>query len=295
MCGIAGFSGSFDQSLLQAMNCIQAHRGPDDAGIWHDAESGIGLAHRRLSILDLSPAGHQPMWDITRQAAICFNGEIYNYRQLRAELEQDGNGFHSATDTEVLLNLYLRDGSEMLSRLNGMFAFAIWDAVRHELFIARDGIGVKPLYYAETQKGFLFASEIKALLQEPTVARTVDPIAVAQHLTFLWCPAPRTMLSSVKKLEPGWAMLVRQGNISRVWRHYDLPQGDGHLQAGRLVTSPIQAAEMVREGVAQAVERQMVADVPVGAFLSGGLDSSAVVSFARRHARGRLQCFTIAS
>lgn len=294
MCGIAGFSGSFDPTLLHAMNRIQTHRGPDDAGIWHDADCGIGLAHRRLSILDLSPAGHQPMWDSTRRAVICFNGEIYNFRHLRAEMECDGIGFHSATDTEVVLNLYLRDGPGMLAQLNGMFAFAIWDAVRQELFIARDGIGVKPLYYAKTQKGFLFASEIKALLQEETVSRSVDPVAVAQHLTFLWCPAPRTMLSSVKKLEPGWAMLVRQGGISRAWRHYDLPQGDGHLQAGRLVTSPIQAAEMVREGVAQAVGRQMVADVPVGAFLSGGLDSSAVVNFARHHAGGRLQCFTIA-
>ncbi|MBU6435844.1 MAG: asparagine synthase (glutamine-hydrolyzing), partial [Nitrospirae bacterium] len=289
MCGIAGFSGDLGLDLLTRMNGKISHRGPDGSGVCHLPENGIGLAHRRLSIIDLSPSGNQPMWDVTKRAAIVFNGEIYNYRELHRELEADGFEFKSSSDTEVLLNLYLRDGEEMLSKLNGMFAFAIWDAPRNRLFLARDGVGVKPLYYAETPKGFLFASELKSLLEEPTVGRFLDPDSVFYHLIYLWCPAPNTMLQSVKKLEPGHAMFVKQGRLQKSWRFYQLPHD---LQPP--IQSVSEALDQVTGGLREAVRRQLVADVSVGAFLSGGLDSSLVVAMVKELVPdAKLQCFTI--
>ena len=289
MCGIAGFSGAFDAELLERMGAAVAHRGPDDAGSCFLPDAGIGLAHRRLSIIDLSPGGHQPMWDAERAAAITYNGEIYNYRELRKELIADGFAFRSESDTEVLLQLYLRDGEAMLPRLNGIFAFAIWDARRRALFLARDPLGVKPLYHTRTDRGFLFASELKALLQCGGVDRTLDPRAVDHHLRLLWSPSPRTMLRGVEKLEPGCALRVREGRVERRWRFWELPYGDPIEPLGAE-----EAAERVREQIGVSVRRQMVADVPVGAFLSGGLDSSSVVAFAREAAADRtLRCFSI--
>src|SRR5450759_275330 len=247
------------------MSDAVAHRGPDDSGIHFDEGLGLGLAHRDRSIIDLSELGHQPMWDVSGTAAIVFNGEIYNYRELRRELVDAGHAFRSSSDTEVLLNLYLRDGEAMLGRLNGIFAFALWDSRTRRLFLARDGVGVKPLYYAETREGFLFASELKALLQAPGVDRRLDPAALCRYLTFLWCPAPDTALAAVKKLEPGHAMVVHEGRVARRWRYYDLPNGREEV----LGVSEGEAAHSVRASVREAVSRQMVADVPVGAFLSG--------------------------
>ena len=288
MCGIGGFSGRFNPELLVAMNTAMVHRGPDDGGVLSLPDQQIGLCHRRLSIIDLSPLGHQPMWDVSHRVAIAFNGEIYNYRELRAELEQRGFTFASHSDTEVLLNLYLGEG--MLARLNGMFAFAILDQEKRRLFAARDGFGVKPFYYAETAAGFVFASELKALLQERSIPREIDAQAVLNYITYLWCPAPRTMLSSVKKLQPGFAMIIEEGRITRQWQFYDLPYG-----GNKTTLSPQAAADELRARLAEAVRRQMVADVPGGAFLSGGLDSSAIACFAREHAKdGNLDCFTIA-
>ncbi len=288
MCGIAGFSGRFDPALLGEMGTAIAHRGPDDYGTHHGAEHGVGLVHRRLSILDLSACGHQPMWDAERRACIVFNGEIFNFRELRAELERDGARFRSTSDTEVLLELYLRRGTGMLTVLNGMFAFAIYDTRSGRTFVARDGLGVKPLYHAQVDKGFLFASELKALLREPTLGRELDADAVGAHLRYLWSPGPRTALRSVRKLKPGHALLVFEGRVEREWEFYDLP-----FLAPPTEMSEAEAIARTRDAVDEAVRRQMVSDVPVGAFLSGGLDSSAVVAAARAHADGPLQCFTI--
>ena len=288
MCGISGFWGDFESARLALTAAALVHRGPDDSGLFFDAEASIGLAHRRLSIIDLSPAGHQPMWDVTGRAVIVYNGEIYNYRELRSELEAAGFTFRSNSDTEVILNLYLQAGVDLLPRLNGMFAFAIWDRKTRQLLVARDGQGIKPLYYSETDKGFIFASELKALLLEPAIDRTLDPVAVCQYLTYMYCPAPRTMLSAVKKLEPGTAILLEDRRVVRTWRFYRLPYG-----AGKVELSTDEAVEAVRETIRTAVHRQMIADVPVGAFLSGGLDSSSVVAFASRFSPTRLQCFTI--
>ncbi len=290
MCGIAGFSGSFAADLLVRMGESIAHRGPDGSGLFHDPGRGIGLAHRRLAILDLSPAGAQPMWDPQRRACIVFNGEIYNFRELRQGLEADGFAFRGHSDTEVLLNLYLRDGAAMLARLNGIFALALWDSGRDTLLLARDGLGVKPLYWAQTRDGLLFASEIKSLLCHPGMDRSLDFQALASHLTYLWSPAPRTLLAGVRKLEPGEAMEIGQGRVRRRWAHYRLPV--------RAETGPVdadRAIAAVRRSVTQAVRRQLVSDVPVGAFLSGGLDSSAVVACARAAEPDlALPCFTIA-
>jgi asparagine synthase (glutamine-hydrolysing) len=290
MCGIAGFFGDFDAALLERMAASIAHRGPDDAGFEWLREERVGLAHRRLSIIDLSPAGHQPMWDASGSVVITYNGEIYNYRELRKELEADGHAFRGHSDTEVLLALYLRDGEALLSSLNGIFAFAIWDGRTKSLFLARDHLGVKPLYHTRTARGFLFASELKALLQCPEVDRSLHPEAVDYTLHFGWSPSPHTLLRSVEKLEPGCAMVLRdRGRSARRWRFYELPY-DRTIEP----LSAEAAAERVREQIGASVRRQMVADVPVGAFLSGGLDSSSVVAFARESAgEVPLRCFTI--
>jgi asparagine synthase (glutamine-hydrolysing) len=289
LCGIAGYLGHFEAALLERMNQRIAHRGPDDAACYWLPEKHLGLAHRRLSIIDLSPLGRQPMWDVTGIVVIVFNGEIYNYQAIRNMLVAEGYRFRSHSDTEVLLNLYLRDGHDMLQQLNGIFAFALWDTRSDTLFLARDGLGVKPIYYAKTSKGFMFASELKALLQEPSLDRTLDLVALHSHLLYLWCPAPHTMLKAIQKLPPGYAMVVREGCIQQRWCFYDLP-----YTQEQSTCSVQEAIEQVRTHVRTAVERQMVADVPVGAFLSGGLDSSAVVTFAQQCTPAqKLQCFTI--
>lgn len=291
MCGIAGFWGRFDEPLLERMTQAIRHRGPDDQDTLFLPQEGLGLGHRRLSIIDLSPRGRQPMWDYEHRAAIVYNGEVYNFPELRRELEQDGCRFRSNTDTEVVLNLYLRHGVEMLSRLNGIFAFAIWDAEKRALFLARDQLGVKPLYLARTAGGFLFASEMKALLTCPDLKRELDLEAVAQTLTYLWTPAPRTVLQGVEKLEPGFALWVEQGEVVRRWRYYDLPYGEPVL-----TMNEAEAAPAVAQAVERAVQRQMISDVEVGAFLSGGLDSSAVVAMASRGgSETPFKCFTIGS
>lgn len=289
MCGIAGFNGSFSSEVLKQMGARIAHRGPDSSGEFFSPEHQTGLVHTRLSIIDLSSAGHQPMLDASKQVAIVFNGEIYNFRELRTALEVEGYAFRGHSDTEVLLNLYLRYGDAMLPKLNGVFAFAIWDARSGSVFVARDALGVKPLYYSETAAGVVFSSELKALLVNPEVSREIDSYAVLMHLTYLWCPAPHTILSGVKKLPPGYAMVLSDGKIERQWKYYELPYDQSILPM-----SAGEAAESVAQAVRTAVERQMVADVPVGAFLSGGLDSSAVVAFAKQsNPDVRLQCFTI--
>lgn len=289
MCGIAGFAGEFSPHLLGEMNKCLAHRGPDDSGEYFDPDARIGLAHRRLSIIDVSARGHQPMWDASNTVCIVFNGEIFNFRELRGRLEADGHEFRSSTDTEVILNLYLKYGEGALDRLNGMFAFALWDTRAGSLLVARDGVGVKPLYYSETPDGLIFASELKALLRCRSVERRLDYRAIHDYMTYLWCPAPRTMLEDVKKLEPGTAMRILQGRVVSRWSFYRLPFDQA------ICPMPVaDASRLVREQVQSAVDRQMMSDVPIGALLSGGLDSSSVVACAARSLGGRsLDCFTI--
>jgi len=296
MCGIVGFQGSFDAALLHAMSACVAHRGPDGSGavvLRGDHGAATGLGHRRLSIIDLSDRAAQPMRAVPDRGGgmvsgltVVFNGEIYNFRELRAELEGSGHRFASGSDTEVLLHLYEQDGLSMVNRLNGIFAFAIHDdrptgrppgIERGSLILARDHMGVKPLYFAETDRGFLFASEMKAILSDPGVPREIDPVALHNTVAYLWSPAPNTMLAAVHKAEPGSALVVSGGVIRRQWTFYRMPY-DGTVSTAPERTLAAELAEHVRV----AVERQLVADVPVGAFLSGGLDSSAIVAMMRK-------------
>ena len=293
MCGIAGFltaSPVFkDQFSLEESLDLLAHRGPDDSGVYLEPVSGLGLAHSRLSILDLSPAGRQPMTGSDGNTVIAFNGEIYNFRELRDDLEAQGFVFNSQCDTEVLLALYQLKGDQMLPLLNGIFAFAIWDKVNKILFLARDSHGVKPLYYSCVDGRFIFASEIKSLLPMSHGAGQLDYPSLDKYLTFLWCPGEGTPFQAVRKLLPGQAMTVISGSIASTWFWYQLPTFPSSRSLQSDKESLFQAtANQVRT----AVCKQLVADVPVGAFLSGGLDSSAVVAFAREQVSD-LRCFTI--
>lgn len=304
MCGIAGFS-LFPRALWPADWCAAAlralaHRGPDDCGALEESALGVGLVHTRLSILDLSPLGHQPMLSPDGRLALVFNGELYNFRQLRAELEAEGHAFCSASDTEVLLVLYLslREQSNckpdsdviaaMLQRLNGIFAFALYDRDHQALLLARDALGVKPLYTQHTEDGLFFASEFKSL---PHSALTLDPPVLDRYLTFLWSPGEGTPVNEVRKLGPGEALWVAQGEIQEHFTWYRLPASH-HSAFGPPSISQAQAIQGTEEYLRRAVHRQLVADVPVGAFLSGGLDSSSVVAFARER-NPDLRCFTI--
>ena len=288
MCGILGYFGAVDPLLFHEGLRAIAHRGPDDSGVFVDSIAGVGLGHVRLSIIDISPLGHQPIISVDGAVILVFNGEIYNYRELRLELETKGFQFKGHSDTEVLLNLYLAEGEAMLTRLNGIFAFAVWDGRSNSLLIACDALGVKPLYYSALDGRFAFASEIKGLLHLVPEAKDLDEIALHRYLSFLWCPGDGTPLKVVRKLLPGEAMVVRSGCVERRWTWYKLPV----FRQIEPIISEKTALNGTVMNLRQAVQRQMVADVPVGAFLSGGLDSSAVVAFARE-LNSKIHCFTI--
>ena len=274
MCGICGIIGQPDEQLIKEMLARIAHRGPDDEGVYLAPTSSgerIGLGHRRLSIIDLSPAGHEPMPDTSGRVWLTFNGEIYNFKDLRRELEALGHHFKSNTDAEVIIYAYLEWGRECLTRFNGMFAFAIWDLRDESLFLARDRLGIKPLYYADTPAGFAFASEIKALLAIPGLERSVDLAALDQFMTFLWTPGSRTAFSGVSKLPPAHYLVYRNGK-AELTEYWDLKfDEDDSITESEWI-------ERVREQVARSVRAQMLADVPLGAFLSGGIDSSTIVA-----------------
>ncbi len=304
MCGIAGyslFSNTIVSSDWPASACERlAHRGPDDAGVFEDPEQGVGLIHTRLSILDPSPLGHQPMLNRSGRVVLTFNGEIYNFRELRAELEEEGAVFCGDSDTEVLLSLYLKirnssslipgeaEITSLLKKINGIFSFAIWDKDYRVLLLARDALGVKPLYIKQIETGLFFASEIKAL---PSSFVHLNAPALERYLTFLWSPGKQTLDADVFKLGPGEAMCISQGVIKHQFSWYQLPVFD-QCSSSVPATSRSEVIRGVEHHLRQAVHRQLVADVPVGAFLSGGLDSSAVVAFARER-NPELRCFTI--
>jgi asparagine synthase (glutamine-hydrolysing) len=293
MCGIAGKLNfeqgrDVDPALIQRMCEVIAHRGPDDAGIWCDGE--IGLGHRRLSIIDLSDAGRQPMCNEDGSLWIVFNGEIYNFVELRLELEMQGYRFRSQTDTEVLLHLYHRDGVECLQRLRGMFAFAIWDAGRRELFLARDRVGKKPLCYHADAYGITFGSEIKAVLQDPEVDREPDPVAIHHYLTYQCVPAPLCAFKGVHKLLPGHYLLARNGRfeVRRYWKLSHRPKFAARTERERRGLE----RELI-ERLDEATALRMISDVPLGAFLSGGVDSSAIVALMSERSSTPVRTFSI--
>lgn len=290
MCGILGYldssSGSGPWALDAAVAALH-HRGPDDAGTW--CESGIGLGFVRLAIIDLSPAGHQPMVSPDGRYTIVFNGEIYNFLDLRSELEAVGERFAGHSDTEILLRLFLRLGLEgCLAKLRGMFAFAVWDRQTRTLALARDRLGVKPLVYAETAEGFVFASEIGSLFAlAPTLSRRVDPTAIDHYLTYQYVPSPRTGFAAIRKLSAAHAIIVRDGRIERTFRYWDIDPTQ------RSTLSFDEAAEALREKVLEATRLRMVADVPLGAFLSGGVDSSITVAAMARQRGDAIKTYAI--
>ena len=294
MCGIAGLVNCGDRDVLARMTHVQAHRGPDDAGLWERRFSDgsyIGLGSRRLAILDLSADGHMPMCNEDGTVWITFNGEIYNFAELRRELESKGHRFSSHADTEVIIHLYEQEGAECVHRLNGMFAFCICDlrSGKPEMFLARDHFGVKPFYYAHHGRKLAFASEAKALLQVPHVDAEIDLESLHQYLTFLWVPDPRTMFRGIHKLPAGHCATFRDGEL-KIRRYWDLSFPNADASYPR---SEADLAEEVRERFSRSVERQMVSDVPIGAFLSAGLDSSSIVAMMCRATKQPVRTYTI--
>jgi len=289
MCGIAGKcfhdpARAVDAGLLMRMGTALAHRGPDDAGTVCDG--AVGLLARRLAIQDLSPAGHQPMASPDGRLWITFNGEIYNFLLLRDELERQGIRFRSRSDTEVILALYARHGPACLAHLRGMFAFAIWDRQERTLFAARDRLGKKPFFYYQGPDAFVFASESKALLQDPEVPAVPDPVALHHYLTYGYVPAPWSAFRGVRKLPPAHYLLLRNGRLTleRYWTLRYCPQ--------RQAAEP-QLIDELLERLTEAVRLRLIADVPVGALLSGGLDSSTIVALVRRVTSGPVRTFSI--
>ncbi|GKT10886.1 asparagine synthase (glutamine-hydrolyzing) [Desulforhabdus sp. TSK] len=290
MCGIAGFLRSCvpdaDEALLKRMGEAIRHRGPDASGEYLDDH--VGLAHRRLSIVDLSPKGNQPMFSADSRYAIVFNGEIYNFLDLRKDLEKSGTFFRSRTDTEVILALYAAKGAACLDDFNGMFAFAIWDKLEKKIFLARDRIGKKPLYYYHGGGDrFAFASEIKSLLLLPCATREIEPTAIVDFLKYLYVPDPKSIFRNIYKLPPGHCMEIQVGGSPRIRQYWDVDfsrKREGSIE---------DAAEELLHLLQDATQIRMIADVPLGAFLSGGIDSSAVVAMMAQASREKVKTCSI--
>ncbi len=302
MCGIAGFidlhSRGRDQAeeVLRSMTGCLSHRGPDADGFWLDPRFGVALGHRRLSIIDLSPAGAQPMTSASGRYTIIFNGEIYNFPDLRQEIESSGHRFRGHSDTEVMLAAFEQWGIQRgTERLNGQFAFAIWDSKEATLTLARDRMGEKPLYYGWFGASFLFGSELKALRAHPEFDNRIDPQAVHLYLERNNVPAPFSIYESISKLEPG-ALLTVSPNRPRVVelsRYWDLRAVAMSGVQNRLSGSTEEITHHTEQLLRDAIRRQMIADVPLGAFLSGGLDSSTIVALMQAQSASPVKTFTI--
>jgi len=289
MCAIVGLirsRGGVDPALLDRMRDSMAHRGPDDAASWVSADGSVGLGHRRLSIIDLSAAGRQPMTNEDGSLQLVFNGEVYNFAELRRELERAGHRMRSSTDSEVILHGYEEWGTDVVRRLRGMFAFALWDGPRRRLLLARDRLGIKPLFYHLDGGDLTFASELKGVVADPGVPRKLDETALWDFFTYRYVPTPKTIWRDVKKLPPGHWALFENGSLTL--SEYWAPRFGG---AG--ATSGEEAVERLRAKLEECVSMHMVADVPVGVLLSGGLDSSTVCALASRSVRGPLHTFSI--
>lgn len=291
MCGIAGIVGAQSDACaaLEAMMSALEHRGPDDAGSWISPDGGVALAHRRLSIIDLSPLGRNPMPNDDKTLWITYNGEVYNFQELRRELEGFGCRFRSQTDTEVVLAAYDRWGLDCLDKLAGMFAFALWDSPRRRLFLARDRLGKKPLYYAEYAGRLVFASELKALLADPDFPREVDPDALSLYLRYGYIPAPYSIFRAARKLPPAHHAVWEDGRLSvrRYWDPVDI------ALSGQYEGDEREAQQRLETLLKESVRGRMIADVPLGAFLSGGIDSSLIVALMQEQSARPVKTFTI--
>ena len=287
MCGIIAFSGDFNHDNIKKSINLLKHRGPDDTG--YSFSENIGLGHTRLSIQDLSSAGSQPMTDEKNNITIIFNGEIYNVNSLRRELVELGYTFKSKSDTEVILYLYAEKKFNLLEKIDGIYSIVIWDRTDNFLFIARDPIGIKPLYFYNKNNKFMCASEIKSLISMDEVSKNLDYTALFSHLVFLWSPHPNTIIDNVKKLEPGNAMIVKNGEIKKRWSFSNLKFTENNKYKNKL--EPINELEDVLKN---SISKQLISDVPIGSFLSGGVDSSLIVSMVKSlHSDIDLKTFTI--
>jgi len=301
MCGIAGFlwreSLPEPEAVIRGMADTLAHRGPDDAGFWIDQEAGVTLAHRRLSILDLSPAGHQPMASASGRYVIAFNGEIYNHLDLRLDLEKTNavSAWRGHSDTETLLAGFEGWGiEETVKRVTGMFAFALWDRQNATLALGRDRLGEKPLYYGWQGNTFLFASELKAIEAHPAFSRQIDRGAVALLMRHNYIPAPYSIYHGIRKLLPGSLLTIgRQKRDETPVRYWDAREIVAEGLAQPFAGTPDEAADTLETLLSASVRRQMVADVPLGAFLSGGIDSSAVVALMQAQSSRPVRTFSI--
>src|SRR5688572_27189979 len=293
MCGIAGIVSRDAQTRIGPMLESIEHRGRDDQGVWvadpiDDSGRRVCLGHRRLAIIDPTPAGHEPMLSPDGRYVLTFNGEIYNYRELREQLRPRGHRFKTDCDAEVLLAVFAEWGEEGISRLNGMFAFAVWDNRERTLTLVRDHVGIKPLYYALNSEAFIFGSEIKAILASKLIAPQIDPEALHQFLTFLWAPDPNTLFAGVKTVPPGHYLQLKNGEIKLTqWWDASFDKIDDHR-------SDAWWQERVLETLDRVVKMEMVADVPLGSFLSGGIDSSGIVAMMDRHSNGhKISTYTV--
>jgi len=287
MCGIHGIfqldGQAVTPALLSAMGNVTSHRGPDDEGMHIDGACGIAM--RRLSIIDLA-GGHQPLSNVEQTIWLVCNGEIYNYRELREELQAKGHQFKTGSDSEVLIHLYAQEGDDFVHRLNGMFDFALWDARRRRLLIGRDRLGVKPLYVLQDGKRLAFATEAKALLTLPGVQAALDPSVVASYLHLGYVAAPGCIFKGIRKLPPATLLAIEDGKV-REWRYWRLPSKIDTQTTER------EWIDRVRAQLEASVHMQMVSDVPIGAFLSGGVDSSAVVGFMAKHSAHPIRTYAI--
>ena len=296
MCGICGYISKkrIEDAVLEQMRDTMTHRGPNDAGIWQaGATTYVGLAHRRLSIFDLSELGHQPMHSEDQRYSIVFNGEVYNFKELRAELQQYGYNFKSDCDTEVILYSYAKWGKECFARFNGMFAIAIWDATSGELIIARDRMGVKPFYYYyNPQNGdFVFASELKPIMKYPDFHKDIDMESLGSYLCNKYIAAPGTIFKNTYKLEPG-NYAVYKDNSLQIHKYWDIVAAKSEATQ-HLITDFATAKKDLNEVLTDAVMKRMVADVPVGMFLSSGIDSALVTAIAQKNSSNPVKTFTI--
>jgi asparagine synthase (glutamine-hydrolysing) len=291
MCGIAGIFTyndvqKIDSHLLERMCKSLLHRGPDDEGIYVDQQNGVGLGHRRLSIIDLQ-SGHQPMTNETGEVWIVFNGEIYNYHELKKDLEAKGHSFKTTSDTEVIIHWYEEHGEKGFQFLNGIFAFAIYDQRNKSVIVARDHFGVKPLYFAFHKGSFLFASEIKAILQDETFPRELDLESLNSFLTFRYNPSPQTLFKNIKKLLPGHYLKITKADPAEVTSYWEyVPRTNNSISENA-------AVEEYQRLLEQAVRRQMISDVPVGLLLSGGIDSAVLGVLMSQTSVKKIQTFTI--
>ena len=301
MCGFAGFidlaRSTPEADLLARAEGMAArlyHRGPDGDGVWADASAGLAMGHRRLAILDLSPTGHQPMVSADGRYVIAYNGEVYNFPELRAELEAGGVAFRGSCDTEVVVEAIAAWGLEAaLGRMTGMFALALWDKAERILCLARDRLGIKPLYWGRCGDHFLFASEIKALRAHPAWTATVDRDALAAYLRFGYVPAPRSIYAGIAKLEPGTFLTLRDGDEAEIRRYWDLREITLSARARQRDMDDCEATERLDGLLRDAVKGRMAADVPLGAFLSGGVDSSTVTALMQAQSSHPVKTFSI--